>query len=299
MNNLIELDYDLLSLLPPWYREILDYQEMCKTAEAQFEALANEIVAVADNFFFQTMDEGSVLQWEQILGILADPTTETLEFRQQRLINRISIRPPYTLAFLYQKLDELIGPGQWNVRVDYHNYALYIESYAASQDYAIEVAYTIGRIKPAHISYISSAFFASNVKASEVVSTVERVWNYTLGAWSLGALPFASDNILEVLKTADIPSVQQQLLTDIATFSASDIASAQVNGTTPVTIESKSASGNILTVTLQIQPSDTDEVNSVQLLDSSGNALTSAAIYLPITTTQLITSTITFEEGTQ
>lgn len=299
MNNLIELDYDLLSLLPPWYREILDYQEMCKTAEAQFEALANEIVAVADNFFFQTMDEGSVLQWEQILGILADPTTETLEFRQQRLINRISIRPPYTLAFLYQKLDELIGPGQWNVRVDYPNYALYIESYAASQDYAIEVAYTIGRIKPAHISYISSALFASNIKASEVVSTVERVWNYTLGAWSLGALPFASDNILEVLKTADIPSVQQQLLSDIATFSASDIASAQVNGTTPVTIESKSTSGNVLTVTLQIQPSDTDEVNSVQLLDSSGNALTSAAIYLPITTTQLVTSTITFEEGTQ
>ena len=294
-----QLDTNLLEQLPDWYAQILDYQELCLAEQPSFDAVADEIIAVADNFFFQTMDVDAVSQWERIFDIVADPTTETLEFRRVRVLNRISTKPPYTLAFLYQKLDELIGPGQWNVRVDYPNYALYIESYAASQDYAIEVAYTIGRIKPAHISYISSAFFASNVKASEVVSTVERVWNYTLGAWSLGALPFASDNILEVLKTADIPSVQQQLLNDIATFSASDIASAQVNGTTPVTIESKSTSGNILTVTLQIQPSDTDEVNSVQLLDSSGNALTSAAIYLPITTTQLVTSTITFEEGTQ
>ena len=118
MNNLIEVDYDLLSLLPPWYREILDYQVICETEAQQFELLAQEIVAIADNFFFQTMDEGSVLQWEQILGIVANPSTETLGFRQARLINRISLRPPYTLGFLYQRLDELIGPGQWQVTVD-------------------------------------------------------------------------------------------------------------------------------------------------------------------------------------
>ena len=49
--NPIELDTQLCQQLPPWYREILDYQQMCQTETAQFEALAQEITGVADNFF--------------------------------------------------------------------------------------------------------------------------------------------------------------------------------------------------------------------------------------------------------
>ena len=40
--NPIELDTSLLSLLPPWYREVLDYQQICLTEQQQFEALAEE-----------------------------------------------------------------------------------------------------------------------------------------------------------------------------------------------------------------------------------------------------------------
>lgn len=124
--NRLELDRDLLALLPPWYREILDYQEICQTEKAQFDALAAEITGVADNFFFQTMDEGAVSMWEQIFDIVPDLDTESLGFRRVRVLNRVSTRPPFTLGFLYQKLDELIGAGAWTVRVGlpelYHLY---------------------------------------------------------------------------------------------------------------------------------------------------------------------------------
>ena len=106
--NPIELDTSLLSLLPPWYREVLDYQQICLTEQQQFEALAEEIVGVADNFFFQTMDERAVGMWEQVFRIVPNPQVESLAFRRTRVLNRISTRPPYTLGFLYQKLEELI-----------------------------------------------------------------------------------------------------------------------------------------------------------------------------------------------
>ena len=62
--NPIELDTQLCQQLPPWYREVLDYQQLCQTETAQFEALAQEITGVADNFFFQTMDlSGQVLDY--------------------------------------------------------------------------------------------------------------------------------------------------------------------------------------------------------------------------------------------
>ena len=296
--NPLELDYDLLSLLPPWYREVLDYQQICQTEEQQFEALANEITAVAQNFFFQTMDVGAVQQWEQILGIAANPTTETLAFRQARLINRISTQPPFTLQFLYQKLDELIGPGQWNVRVDYPNYTLYIESFAEDQSYATELAITIGTIKPAHIVYVNSPLVNSTLTLSEQISNSSRTWNYIMSAWSLGELPFATDTPIGVFKMASTPSIQPQLLNDVATFTSSDVAAAQLNGSFMVTALTKSVSGNTLTITYTVQPSQMSTIILIELLDAQGNVLTSSSCYVPVTTTQVITHTIPVQEAT-
>ena len=143
-----ELDTSLMSQLPDWFQQIPDFVELINAEQPSFDTVADEIIAIADNFYFQTMDASAVAQWEEIFEIVANPSTETLEFRQDRVLNRISTKPPFTLAFLYQKLDELIGPNQWTVTVDYPNYTLYIESSAQNQSYATEVAFTINRIKP-------------------------------------------------------------------------------------------------------------------------------------------------------
>lgn len=294
----LELDYEMLSLLPQWYREVLDYQQICQTEEGQFEALAQEITAVADNFFFQTMDAGAVSQWEQILGIVPNPSTETLAFRQARLINRISTNPPFTLRFLYQKLDELIGPGQWNVTVDYPNYTLYIESYAQNQSYATELAITIGKIKPAHIVYVNSPYVETPVSITEQISNCSREWNYIMSAWPLGTLPFATDTEIGVVKMASTPSVQPALLEDTANFISTDVAAVRLNGSFMVTALSKSVSGGTLTITYTVQPSQIESITLIELLDAYGNVLTSSTCYVPVTTTQVLKHSIPVQEGT-
>ena len=104
--------------------------------------------------------------WEQVFRIVPNPQVESLAFRRTRVLNRISTRPPYTLGFLYQKLDELIGPGEWKVTVDYPNYTLYIESAAQNQNYATELAFTINRIKPAHIVWVNAPFVRTGLLLS-------------------------------------------------------------------------------------------------------------------------------------
>lgn len=295
MSN-IQFDTDLLSLLPPWYREVLDYQVICQTEETQLEALADTITQVADNFFFQTMDEGAVSQWEQILGIAPNPT-DTLAFRQARLINRLSTRPPFTLQFLYQKLDELIGPNAWTVTVDYPNYTLYIESAAQNQSYATEVAFTINKIKPAHIVYVNKPRIDSGLLLSETINLSQRVFNYNLGGWGLGVLPFATENPMGVIKTATTPSIQSTLLTGVANFVSGDIASAKINGTVSISELSKSVSGSTLTVTYTVPQSAAEAITSVALLDSSGNVLTQSTVYIPVTGSTVLTHTIPVAEG--
>lgn len=292
-----ELDTGLLDLLPPWYREVLDYQVLCSAEETVFDALAEEIVGVADNFFFQTMDEGAVAQWESIFGIVPNPQTEDLDFRRYRVLNRISTRPPYTLGFLYQKLDELIGPGLWEVTVDYPNYTLYIESSAQNQNYASEVAFTINRIKPAHIVYVNTPFVQSGLLLSEEIERAVRTWNYKLGSWALGALPFATDGEHEVIKMPDTPSVQQALLTGVAGFVSGDVASARINGTVPITDLTKSVSGSVLTITYTVSSTQATEITSVELLDADGNALTSSQVYVPVGDSIVMKHTIPVAEG--
>lgn len=296
MNNL-ELDTDMLGLLPPWYREVLDYQQICQTEQQLLEALAQEITAVADNFFFQTMDAGSASQWEQILGITPNLATETLAFRRARLINRLSTRPPYTIWFLYQKLDELIGPGQWTVHVDYPNYTLYIESSAENQQYATEVAYTINAIKPAHIVFVNTPYVQTGILLSETIELYQRNWNYNLGGWGLGVLPFASDVSKGVIKMPTTPSVQQALLTGTAHFVSGDIASARINGTVVISELEKTISGSTLTVTYTVPQAQAAEVTLAELLDSDGNVLTSSTVYVPVESNTVMKHVIPVSEG--
>lgn len=296
MNDL-ELDYEMLELLPPWYREVLDYQQICQTEQQFFEALAQEINAVADNFFFQTMDAGAVSQWEQILGITPNLTTESLQFRQARLVNRISTRPPYTMGFLQEKLDELIGPGQWTVTMDYPNYTLYVESSAENQQYATEVAYTINAIKPAHIVYANTPYVQTGLLLSETIELYQRQWNYNLGGWGLGVLPFASDISKGVIKMPTTPSIQQTLLTGTANFVSGDIASARINGSVVISDLEKTVSGSTLTVTYTVPQDQATEVTLAELLDSDGNVLTSSTVYVPVESNTVMKHVIPAAEG--
>lgn len=319
MSN-IQFDTDMLSLLPPWYREILDYQQICQTEREQMEALADSIQAVADNMFFQTMDEASIYLWEQILNIVPNPQTETLGFRQARVISRLSSRPPFTIWFLYQKLDELIGPGRWSVNMDYPNYTLYIKSAAQNQSYATEVAFTVNRIKPAHIVYVNTPYVESGILLSETISMVRRTFNYLLGSWNLGILPFATDYpapkpnyrlgqwILgrlpfytdvpqEIIKMPTTPSIQPLLLSGVANFVSGEVVSARINGTISISDLTKSVSGSVLTINFTVPAGDFTAITTVELLDASGNVLTSSTVYVPITGATLLEYRIPVAEG--
>ncbi|WP_322201159.1 putative phage tail protein [Acutalibacter intestini] len=279
----MRFDTDLLALLPDWYKEILDYQELCLTEEERFEALAREINGVADNFFFQTMDQATAAQWEALFGIIPDPGAESLEFRRSRLINRVSSKPPYTLGFLYEKLDELIGPGKWTAHMDYPHYTLTIEASSQDQAYAGEVAFTIGRIKPAHVAYINSPFLHTGLQMGETVALGQAQYHYRLGFWALGAKPFAEETEKEVVKMAASPSIQEKFLAATARLAAESIAAARVNGSYVVEGLVKSYSGNTATVRYPLPEEAGPAAVKLELLDSAGEVLTSSAVYIPIT----------------
>lgn len=299
-----DFDTELLNLLPPWYRDVAEYQQICSAEAQQLQTAALATQSIADNFYFQTMNLAGVQMWEQIFNITPNPATETLVFRRARVLNRISMRPPYTLGFLYQKLDELVGPGLWSVEVDYANYALTIEAGAEDQSYWQELAYTVNHIKPAHITYISRPLIRTGVLMSEEVRSAHFEWNYYLGSWALGAEPFADETDVEVIKTANINSIQPAMLNGVANFASGDVAYVQINGSIDIGTINKAVTpaqyvggAATLTVSYNVTTTMTDAVTSVALMDADGNALTSMSVYVPVTETVNLQHTILIQEG--
>ena len=294
----LDLSHDLLPLLPPIYREVQDYQKICTAEKAEFDLLAGSVEGVQSNFFFQTMDEDSVAQWEKVFHIVAVPEKESLQFRRQRVMTRIATRPPYTLGFLYQKLDELIGAGEWTCSITYPLYELRLATSAKNQSYYDEVTHLINQIKPAHIVFISMPYLKTGILITEQVDVQKYDYQYRLGGWALGKKPFAEFGGWTTAKAAASPTLTQTLLLGVAHRAAELATTARLNraatvkllksviasATLQVGSETLIISGENLKLEASVEPmADIQTVTHYEILNDAGETLYASDCYFGIT----------------
>jgi len=132
-----------------------------------------------------------ILKWERALGIIADPAIESIEFRRERIINRLSSNVPYTERTLqellgrtiiardypffgiwraieenfaywedierkYETWDDLERASEtitsaWSYVLDYRNYQLDIYMYRPSRNWIRELTRTLQQMIPGNI----------------------------------------------------------------------------------------------------------------------------------------------------
>ena len=181
-----------MSYLPDYYRQIKDFTELAATESVELDDLETAIQRLFDDQFVMTASAEAVRRRERMLGIQADPQTESLDFRRKRLINRYSTKPPFTLRYLQQQLDALVGSGMTIVSVDVQNFILYVTTNIENANIFREVIHTIETIKPANLVYQQNTSLRADIGLQERISLQPITWNYRLGSWRLGAQPFAS-----------------------------------------------------------------------------------------------------------
>lgn len=291
---------DLKQYLPWLYKDVVEMDALMDTEDSLFSKLMDEYIRGQDNQYILTADEYGIRIFEDIINIVPDPSTETLDFRRQRLISRFRTQPPFTFRWLQGKLNEIIGVGKWNAWVDNENYTLYIESTAENQKWFQEIAITVGNTKPANIIFINRPLVVHDVLTNETINLKELIWNYCLGvSWKLGEKPFISYTNKGVIVLATTPSIQQTLLNKLATFTVAEIAKVRINDSYIVTdFEIKSASANVVTIQYYVMPeSGITNVTRIELLDSANNVLTRSNVYIPLVLGVNLKHTILVKEG--
>lgn len=112
-------DIDVGDYFPNVYKNVRETDTIIDIERKLFGTYDKKFGKEIDNQYIQTLDADGCEKFENLLGIVFDPTTESLEFRRKRILIRISMSPPYTTIFLREKLDEALGKNNYELKVGY------------------------------------------------------------------------------------------------------------------------------------------------------------------------------------
>ena len=285
-------------LFPSVYDGVLEISVLSETDDVLLDRALAKLERAQLNQFILTADEETISVYEKMFSILANPTTETLQFRRERILNRMSLQPPFTMRWLQNKLDEIIGVGKWSAYVDYANRTLYIESFVVNQQWFNELRITINRIKPCNLVFVNKPLIMADIVANETIVSATKHYNYILGQWQLGQEPFVTTDSEEVIKLPSVNSINPNLLADVASFSATDIVAVRLNGSVKLSnFTTKAGQGTTTIVEYEVKPAQASEITQIELLGTGDRVLTASAVYIPVTEAVICKHAINFKEG--
>lgn len=288
----------VISYVPRIYEGCVETDELTRVEDDMLNMFESFSDAAGNNQFILTSDLEGIEQREKTLGIVANPATENIEFRRERLLNRYAMTPPFTFRFFKQKLDGIIGPGNWKASVDYANRILYIEASALNQNWYEELEFTINYLKPCNLVFTNVPLISLGVSISEEVSYIELMWNYRMSHWRMGNKPFADRSGGGIIKMPDTASIKPQLLHDTAEFIETDVSAVLINNTTKITeFKLRQVTDNSVILEYEIHPAMTSLVTNIKLLKADDSVLSESNVYVPVTQTVLNKHTLRVKEG--
>lgn len=284
---------------PRYYEGILETDELIKVENDIWNNLYLLLNKAKNNQFIAYADEDGIYAYEQLFQIVADPETETLEERRFRLLNRIQTLSYYTMIYLRQKLNSLFGENNYEVKMDYLNYTLYVKSNASNSFIYKESIATINKIKPANIVFINVPFIPTTIEVGEEIYQQKWWWNYILGGkWRVGQKPFISVQDLSKLKSEEVQSLTPLMLNKLKTFTGEEIKAVLINDTYKITtFVQKIITGGYLRIQYNVENWEQIQlITNIKFLDENDLILSNDPVYIPISSDTMIEHRINIRE---
>lgn len=285
---------------PRFYDGYVEIDAIIDTEDKAFEEIGVNFRRAINNQFIKLADETGISAYEVLFDVIADPSTETLEERRDRLLNRVSVIPYYTTIFLRNRLDSLIGAGLYNLIIDYDNYTLYLESAAKNQLYYNEIAVLMSNIKPCNIVFVNMPLVSQQIFVSEQVNVSKLTYNYVLGGqWKLGEKPFISYEDKGIIKGRSTNSMSSLMEAKYRQFTLSEITSVLINNTIRITtfLTKEEVNGEAIIEYIVPQQEQNIEVINIKLLDKDGLICFESPVYVPVYEDTIMKHNIIIKEG--
>ena len=291
---------DLKTYLPRCYEDIVE-------AKAEQDALSIEINKYDDTIeqalndqFIQKCSLKAIGYYEDIFRIVGDPTTESLEFRKERILSRMkSLRPPYTYWYLRQMFDRFFGVGKYNLEITPNEYLIKLESSAEDSQWYHEIQVSMTLIKPCNMIFQNVPRISNTLLTNETITSKDSVRNYRLdGTWLLGLRPFVSIGDEETRKMANVQSVRQYFIDTNLEYWRSLFTKSVINNQITVTNLNISISDSQLIIEYEVNRETVNTITNIKLVNGEDNTLFESNVFIPIDDYAIIKHIIKLEEGT-
>lgn len=313
----------LNTYLPDIYEDIIEMQTQQDSLSKQVGTLDSRYEQALMDQFVQFASIRAIGYYENIFHIVANPSTESLEFRRERVLSRMKmLTPPYTYYYLRIILDGFFGKGRYTLEVDSDNYTIRLESAVSDSLWYHEIQASITAVKPCNMIFINNPRVSSVLDVNETIYSQRLIWNYKLdGSWLLGLRPFYSIDaeILynykldgswklgkepftrqqgETVKMPETPSIQQPLFDFTLEQYKTKFYKAKLNDELEIIIEdyNKTIGVNTLSLSYDVIRSQIENITNIKLMDSEDNILDNSNVYIPVPDMVKLLHTIKIKE---
>jgi len=167
--------------VPNLYKNNLEMFNIINSEEQEFELnLKPDIDNSFNNTFISKANEKGIEQYEQIFNIKADPNTETIDFRRQRILSRLISNIPFTERYMVNVLNSILGEGTWNYEINYNDYTLTINSNIPGRGWLTELYQFLKRTIPCNIQYEIIIYAATWQLVTDNYDTWEDIYDSSM-----------------------------------------------------------------------------------------------------------------------
>lgn len=176
-------------LLPNLYNNNIEMKAIVNAENIEFEEVFEaQIQNNFKNTFIATANLDGIERFEKLLNIDANPETEDIEFRRQRLFNRLNTNPLFTERYLQEKLNEIIGENIWYYEIEYNDYTLDIYITRPGKAWLEELTKLLEKIMPCNIEWTIHIYAITWQAVKDNTTTwndlIEMTWQEVMeGEW--------------------------------------------------------------------------------------------------------------------
>ena len=290
------LEEDPLEQLPHVFRKMRDIQHVSEVNKKQYSKLNAAIGNLEDDNYFDTMSIDAVKRIESMCGIKVS-SEDTLEFRRKRAKNRWNMSQPFSIPFLIQKLNELIGEGKWEATISKDRTCLTIESFSENKQMYDEVEATINLLKPVKMVFKSKPLVPNNLLVKEYANSSGISYKIKLGSWKLGSTPFGTTGTSVDIVGGSTMTLTDQCIDLIAESVAKSISKVLINDEVECIDIIATYGDGIATIEYTIPGTVGEKVSNIKLLTSDDKEVSNIGLYLPISSDLRMKHKIAIKEG--
>lgn len=278
------INTNLKQYLPIVYEGIVESETQQDSLSIEIDKMNNTYEQALMDQFVQFASLKVLPYYENIFNIVANPETESVQFRRERVLARMKmLTPPYTYYYLRTMLDGFFGKDKYTLDIDNNNFTISLESSASDSLWYHEIQVSITAVKPCNMIFINIPKVFTKLTTNEKIYHTSSLLNYKLdGTWLLGLRPFQTTKEEQLDKMANVHSIQQKFIDKTIEDWKTFFAKSVINDSYNVTQLNISSEDSNLIITYSILGTAVNTISNIKLMGTDNSTLINANVFIPV-----------------